>query len=311
MGNRLNYIPTIWIKECKIQLRPVDKRTVEYAELFDSIKANGLWQPILVRPSSGGTYEVVDGFYRFSCCRDLRIEKIPCLVRALTDFEVIAAQIQTNAVRLETDPYYYAQHLWRIIKEDQSMTVAEVSKAINKSRAWISQMLGLIRLSPEVSIALKRGYISLSVAVELSRLPKDAQKELVHFAAVNKERDTIPILRERVRKFKEAIKRGRMEVYYESLIEPVAHLRPLREITRECKSLGDAYTVLKLVDAKEPIDGWRAALQWVLHLDPEAKEAQVKRLARRRREEEKAIEARKLDRESLKRIPQDLEKQHG
>ena len=119
-----------------MQLRPVDKRTVEYRELKDSIKEHGLWQPILVRPVPGSnlspSYEVVDGFYRYNCCKELRLESIPCLIRELTDKEVLIVQIQTNAVRLETDPIDFARQLWRIIKEEGEMTVVPLKGPSNE-----------------------------------------------------------------------------------------------------------------------------------------------------------------------------------
>ena len=268
------------LRECRIQLRPVDKRTVEYRELKDSIKEHGLWQPILVR-SVAGSYEVVDGFYRYNCCKELRLESIPCLIRELTDKEVLIVQIQTNAVRLETDPIDFARQIWRIIKEEGEMTVGQMAYMVKKSSGWVRQMLKITRLCAEVSTAVQRGEVSITVAHEIAKVPPQIQKELLTQAVVLSSTDFLPIVKGRVRQFKDAIKTGRMEDYYRSLIEPVPHLRKMKELRAELKTPTEGAHFLVQVNAKTPMEGWRMCLNWVLHLDPDSIEQQKERLAKR------------------------------
>jgi ParB/RepB/Spo0J family partition protein len=288
------------LRECRIQLRPVDKRTVEYHELRDSIRAHGLWQPILIRPVTDSTFEVVDGFYRYNCCKELRYETVPCLIRKLSDKEVIIVQIQANAVRLETDPIDYAHQMWRIIKEDKEMTVAQMAHLIKKSPHWVRRILKITRLCSEVKIAVRRGQISITIAHEIAKVPSAIQKELLAQAMVIPTSDFLPIIRNRVRKFKEAIKTGRMEAYYRSFIEPVPHLRKMRDLVAEAKTPKEGASLLTRMKAETPMDGWRLCLNWVLHLDPDAVAEQKERLAKRHVIEEEQANLRKQDRENMR-----------
>jgi ParB/RepB/Spo0J family partition protein len=289
------------LRECRMQLRSVDKRTVEYRELKDSIKEHGLWQPILVRPVSGsGNYEVVDGFYRYNCCKELRLESIPCLIRELTDKEVLIVQIQTNAVRLETDPIDFARQIWRIIKGEGEMTVGQMAYMVKKSSGWVRQMLKITRLCVEVSTAVQRGEVSITVAHEIAKVPPQIQKELLTQAVVLSSTDFLPIVKGRVRQFKDAIKTGRMEDYYRSLIEPVPHLRKMKELRAELKTLMEGAHFLIQMNAKTPMEGWRMCLDWVLHLDPDSIEQQKERFVKRRVWEDEQAVLRKQDRKNMR-----------
>lgn len=299
-AGQLAHIEMDCLRQCKIQLRPVDKRTVEYRELKDSIKAHGLWQPILVRPASDALYDVVDGLYRYNCCRELRHKTLPCFIRELSDREVLVVQIQTNAVRLETDPIDFARQLWRVIKEEGEMTVGQMAHLIKKSPDWIRRMLKISRLCPEVSTAVRRGQISISVAHEIAKVPTPTQKELLIQATVIPAGEFLPIIRRRVRSFKEAFKTGRMEDYYRSFIEPVPHLRKMKVLKAELKTPTEGAKLLVRMGTETPMDGWRLCLNWILHLDPDAITEQKERLARRHVLEEEQSNLRKQDREKCK-----------
>lgn len=286
------------LRECRVQLRPVDKRTVEYRELRDSIKAHGLWQPILVRPASDGTFEVVDGFYRYNCCKELRYKTIPCLIRELTDKEVLVVQIQANAVRLETDPIDYARHLWRIIKEDNAMTVGQVAHVVKKSPTWVRRMLKITRLCSEAGTAVRRGQLSITIAHEFAKLTAPLQRELLAQALVIPTVEFLPIIRARVKKFREAVKNGSMEAYYRSFVEPVAYLRKMKHLKTELKNPTRGATLALRMGLETPMDGWNLCLKWVLHLDPDAVATQKKKLAFRHDQDVKQAELRKQDRET-------------
>ena len=304
MSNQGNmaYIEFSSLRECRLQLRPVDKRTVEYRKLRDSIKEHGLWQPILVRPSPDGIYgmyEVVDGFYRYSCCKELRLKTVPCLIRELTNKEVLVVQIQTNAVRLETDPIDFARQMWRIIKEEE-ITVGQMAHMVKKSATWVRKMLKITRLCDEVKAAVRRGEVTISIAHEIAKVPAAIQKELLPQAVVIPTKDFLPIIRGRVRQFKDAIKTGRMEDYYRSVIEPTPHLRKMRELRAELNTPTEGAHFLVEVNAETPMDGWRMCLNWVLHLDPDSIKEQKNRLAKRRVWEERQAEIRKQDRKNMR-----------
>ena len=297
--NQVAHIELKSLRECRIQLRPVDKRTVEYRELKDSIQAHGLWQPLLVRPATDGLYDVVDGFYRYNCCRELRLKTVPCLIRELSDTEVLIAQIQTNAVRLETDPIDFARQIWRIIKVEGEMTVGEMARAVKKSPVWIRKMLKITRLCSEASTAVRRGQMSISIAHEIAKVPPAIQKELLPQAVVIPTGEFLPIIRRRVRAFRESLKTGRMEDYYRSFIDPVPHLRKMRVLIAEAGIPATGAELLTRMKAETPMDGWRLCLDWVLHLDPDAVVKQKERLALQHVQEEEQADLRKQDRNNM------------
>ena len=98
-------IPLDQIVEPWVVLRVVNRESVEYLELRDSLAHQGFLNSICVRPSlrQPGNYEVVDGLYRRAACCELRRPTMPCIVKHnLTDEDVLAIQIQANALRPET-----------------------------------------------------------------------------------------------------------------------------------------------------------------------------------------------------------------
>ena len=298
MNNQLAFIELPNLRLCRIQLREVDKRTVEYRELRDSIEEHGVWQPILVRPVGNGLYEVVDGFHRYNCCKELRMETIPCLVRELTDSQVLVVQVQTTAVRLEADPIEYGRQLWRIVKEDDAMTVAELARAVKKSPVWVNKMLHLRRLCPQVKSAVERGQVSVTIAHELAKLPDKMQRKLLPQAIVLPVTDFQPVIVGIIRKFKRAVKTGSMQDYYRSLIEPVPHLRKMTELRAELKLPTAGSGLITRLQLKAALDGWRACLEWVLHLDPDAVKAHEDKTLKCQAEVERNAELRKQDRKN-------------
>jgi ParB/RepB/Spo0J family partition protein len=299
--NQLAYIKTSNLRLSRIQLRNVDKRTVEYRELRDSIQAHGVWQPILVRPTeTDGIFEVVDGFHRYNCCKELSLETIPCLVRDLTDNQVIVVQIQTTAVRLEAQPIEYARQLWRIIGEDRSLTIAELSRAVKKSPRWVSKMLHIRRLCNEAETAVDRGELSITIAHELAKLPEGMQRELLPQSIVMTVMDFLPIIQGIVRRFKTAIKAGNMKKYYRSLIDPVPHFRKMVELKTELKLPTAGSGLINKLKLKTSMEGWKACLEWVLHLDPDAIKAHAAKTVKCREQIERKAELRKQDRKNLR-----------
>jgi hypothetical protein len=223
---------------------------------------------------------------------------IPCLVRDLTDSEVLVVQVQTTAVRLEAEPVEYGRQLWRIVKEDRSMTVAELARAVKKSPVWVNKMLHLRRLCPTVKTAVERGQVAVTVAHELAKLPDKMQRELLPQAIVLPVTDFLPVVVGIIRKFKHALKTGSMTDYYRSLIEPVPYLRKMTELRAELKLPTTGSSLITRLKMKTPLEGWRACLDWVLHLDPDAVKAHEDKSLKCQAEVERNSELRKQDRKN-------------
>jgi len=162
-------IPLDQIVEPWVVLRVVNRESIEYLELRDSIAQRGLLNSICVRPSPRrlGKMEVVDGLYRRAACCELRRPMMPCIVKHnLTDEDVLALQIQANALRPVTTVIEYARQIKRIMgavaaREARDATLADVSRLIHKNVDWIGRQLDLLRLRPDVQKAVERGEIPL------------------------------------------------------------------------------------------------------------------------------------------------------
>lgn len=183
-GEQVANIPIDDIIDPKVLLRFVNKRSVEYLELVDSIEQTGLWNSICVRPA-GGKYEVIDGFYRLTACRELKRKTIPCIVRhGLTDREVLCAQIRTNAIRPETTPSEFARQLKRIQASQPGITLPEIAVMVNKTAHWVGRQLNLLELSPKIQRWVDRGEIPLDSAYMLAKVPLRVRHKMAEQARV-------------------------------------------------------------------------------------------------------------------------------
>ena len=127
-------------------------------ELADSIRENGLIQPIIVR-KSGSVYEIVAGERRWRACRLAGLEKIPCIVRELTDKELMLFAIIENMQRENLNPIEEAEGLASMMNS-YGLTQLQISKSVGKSRPYIANSLRLLKLSSEVRALMQEGSLS-------------------------------------------------------------------------------------------------------------------------------------------------------
>ena len=111
------------LREPKIKLRYVDRESVAFLEMCDSIREHGILNSILVRPQ-GDVYEIVDGLCRYTASTIVGRATIPAIIREISDNEALSLQVQANAITLETKPAEYAQQIKRIMERDPDMTRA-------------------------------------------------------------------------------------------------------------------------------------------------------------------------------------------
>jgi len=157
-----------------VLLRPVDTQALEYLEMRDSLEARGFLNSIAVRPSTRkpGKFEIIDGMYRWTCCKEIGRQMVPAIIKySISDEEVLALQIQANAIRPETTPLEFARQLQLLQKARPGITLAGLSTFVKKSPAWIRQILGLLNLNPKMQAAVDRGEIPLENAYRLSMIP--------------------------------------------------------------------------------------------------------------------------------------------
>ena len=287
MDDQITQLPLSSLAPPWILLRQVDRHSVEYLEMRDSIAQQGIISSILVRPSprEPGKYEVIEGMYRFTCASELGLDAIPAIIRHdVTDRDLLILQLQANAVRPKTKPCEFAAQLQRIQKSHPDITIGELAEIVSKSPYWISQQLGLLELSEALQASVDRGEISLRNALALSRVPHKFQEALADLAKTLPSRRFAPLVAAAVKQYKEAIHQGRLDAFFTEEFSPVAHLRPLKKICTEYDDPQVGPLLLVSMGCKTAADGWRAALQWVLHLDPDSVKEQEYRARQRIKE---------------------------
>lgn len=278
MDDKIEFLSIHVLREPKNKLRIVDRESVEYLELRDSLREKGFLNSILVRPL-GSYYEIVDGLCRVTAAKDECLERIPCIIRQISDDEVLALQIQANAISLETKPAEYALQLKKLMRES-AMTQSQVACLIRKSPAWVGKCLSLSNLLVNVQKMVDRGEIPLQNAYMLAKIPRSMQKDYVDNAKLMSQKEFTPIAAACVKQFMEAVKKGKMDAFYEDKFEAVAHLRSLKEIE---EGRNTAALICVSEGCQSALDGFNAALRWVCHLDQKSVREQ-ETIIRERRE---------------------------
>ena len=171
----LQHLPLELIQRGKYQpRRDMDPQALE--ELAQSIKNHGVMQPIVVRPISGGRYEIIAGERRWRACQQAGLERVPSLVREVPDETAIAMALIENIQREDLNPIEEAVALQRLQQEFQ-LTQQQVADAVGKSRVSVSNLLRLIALPEEIKTLLSHGDLEMGHARALLGLPADQQVE--------------------------------------------------------------------------------------------------------------------------------------
>lgn len=142
-------------------------------ELADSIKAQGLIQPILLRRRGGG-YELIAGERRWRAAQLAGLMEIPAIVREMDDNAVAAVTLIENIQREDLNPLEEARALHRL-KNEFRMTDLAVAEAVGRSRAAVTNLIRLLDLDERVSAMLATGKIEMGHARALLTLPADDQ----------------------------------------------------------------------------------------------------------------------------------------
>jgi len=277
MDEQITNIPIDEIVEPWILLRPVLTESIEYFEMLESLRDNGFLNSISVRPSERkpGKYEVIDGMYRTTCARELRLATMPCIIKQnISDEDILALQIQAQAIRPETKPIEFARQLKRIQKARPGITLTQLASFINKSPNWVSSQLQLLQLSAAIRKSVDRGEIPLQNAYMLARMPTKLRVKHIEQAKVMGTKEFKPLMAGILKRYKEAVRQGKLDIFFTNDFEPQPHLRPLKEVRSESESQTEAHLVLTSTECKTAIEGWQAALKWVMHLDSKSVEEQ-------------------------------------
>lgn len=143
------------------------------AELAASIAEHGLIQPITVRPTASGIYEIVAGERRWRAARMAGIQEVPVMVMDVDDRKTSVLALIENIQRENLNPIELAGS-FRALIEEYGLTQEELSETLGKSRSGIANYLRLLELPPKTTVALAKGEITTGHAKVLAGLGQDA-----------------------------------------------------------------------------------------------------------------------------------------
>lgn len=173
-------MPIDLIQRGKYQPR-VDMHPESLKELADSIKAQGVVQPIVVRPlnDADGRYEIIAGERRWRATQMAGLQMIPVVVRDVSDQATIAMAIIENIQREDLNPIEEARALQRLIQEFE-LTHQQAAEAVGRSRVSVSNLLRLLELNPDVLTMVEHGDLEMGHARALLALELASQCSAAH-----------------------------------------------------------------------------------------------------------------------------------
>ena len=167
-GDELANLPLDLLQRGKYQPR-VDMRQESLQELADSIKAQGIVQPIVVRPVEGALpgssqrYEIIAGERRWRAAQLAGLATVPAVIRRVPDEAAIAMALIENIQRENLNPLEEARALDRLISEF-GITHQQAADAVGRSRAAVSNLLRLLELPPEISAFVEKRELEMGHA---------------------------------------------------------------------------------------------------------------------------------------------------
>ena len=179
-GETLATLPIEVLQPGRYQPRArIDQETL--AELAESIKSQGVMQPILARPIGAGRYEILAGERRWRAARMAGLTSVPALVREMPDRHALAIALIENLQREDLNALEEATGVKRLI-EEFGMTHVEAAEALGRSRVAVTNALRLLELAPPVQELLREGKLDMGHARALLALPALKQVEIARIA---------------------------------------------------------------------------------------------------------------------------------
>lgn len=175
LNDSLQHFPLDMIQPGKYQPR-MDMSQESLEELADSIRSQGLVQPIVVRPIDGGHYEIIAGERRWRASKLAGLESVPVLIKDVSDRNAIAMALIENIQRENLNPMEEANALHRL-REEFELTHQQTAEAVGKSRATITNLLRLRNLNDDVKKLLENCDLEMGHARTLLALEGESQSE--------------------------------------------------------------------------------------------------------------------------------------
>jgi len=172
----LKTLPIEFLQRGKYQPRKdIDPEALK--ELADSITAQGIIQPIVVRPVSDHKYEIIAGERRWRAAQMAMLAEIPVVIKNIDDRTAMAVALIENIQREDLNALEESEALKRLVDEFK-MTHQQVANAVGKSRAMVSNLLRLLDLEVDVKAMLSKGLLEMGHARALLALEGPTQIQI-------------------------------------------------------------------------------------------------------------------------------------
>ncbi len=195
-GERVERIPLSEIVRSPMQPRK-EFRDDQLNELIDSIRAQGIIQPLILRRVGPG-YELIAGERRWRAASQLKLADVPAIIREATDQEVLELALIENLQREDLNPIEEAEAYARLAR-DFSLRQEDIAHKVGRSRAAVANALRLLELEPQVRSWLAQDRISVGHAKVLLGLKDQSEQRLLADIVIRKNatvRDTEKLVKE-------------------------------------------------------------------------------------------------------------------
>ncbi len=174
-GEQLRHLPVELIQRGRYQPR-MDMRQESLEELADSIRAQGVVQPIVVRPIGKDRYEIIAGERRWRATQIAGLGEIPAVIRDVPDDAAIAMALIENIQRENLNPLEEAVALKRLLDEFE-LTHQQAAQAVGRSRTAVSNLLRLLDLNDDVKKLVEHGDLEMGHARAMLTLKGPQQSD--------------------------------------------------------------------------------------------------------------------------------------
>ncbi len=174
----LHTLPIEFLQRGKYQPRK-DIKPEALQELADSIKAQGIIQPIVVRAITEDKYEIIAGERRWRAAQLAQLEQVPVVVRQIDDRSAMAVALIENIQREDLNILEECEALKRLVDEFD-MTHQQAADAVGKSRAMVSNLLRLLELPKEIKSLMAKAMLEMGHARALLSLDQKKQLEIAN-----------------------------------------------------------------------------------------------------------------------------------
>ena len=185
--NNLEQTPQLGITNLPIEsIKPnryQPRKTIDpekLAELTESIKENGIIQPLIVTKTSSSEYELIAGERRLEAAKQAGLEKVPVVIRSVSKKEQLQLALIENIQREDLNPVEEAI-AYNTLVEDFGLTHSQISVIVGKDRATVTNSLRLLKLPEEVKQMLVSGELNSGLARAVLSVKQELQKSFAEY----------------------------------------------------------------------------------------------------------------------------------